>query len=67
MELKKAFAKYPVTRIFRVESSDDDQANWEAEPIDSVVLLGSEGFYIVKAKHILPNGIIQDCYIFSFR
>jgi hypothetical protein len=63
MKLIKALARYPGTRIFRVEHSEVDQANWEAEPIDSAVLLESEDFYIVKAKHILSNGAIQDCYM----
>ena len=64
MKLIKALAHYPEIHIFRVvEQSNDNQTNWEVEPLDWVVLQESEGFYIVKAKHILPNGIIQDCYI----
>ena len=64
MKLIKALSKYPEVRIFRVEDSDDDdQAEWDVEPIDSLVLQESEDFFIVKAKNILPDGTIQDCYI----
>jgi hypothetical protein len=64
MELIKAIRKYPKTLIFHViESGDDDQAKWEVEPVDSLVLLESEDLFIVKAKNILPNGVVQDCYM----
>ena len=64
MKLAAAIAQYPEIRIFRVsEDSDDNQRNWEVEPINSAVLLESEDFYIVKAKHILPDGAIRDCYM----
>lgn len=64
MKLAKALAKFPEVRIFRVEDSDnDDQAKWDVEPADSAVLLESENLFIVKAKNVLPDGTIQDCYI----
>jgi len=64
MKLAKALAKYPEIHIFRVEDSDDDhQANWDVKPTDFPVLLETEGFFIVKASNILPDGTIRDCYI----
>jgi tetratricopeptide (TPR) repeat protein len=64
MKLIKAIAKYPEIRIFRVKDSDNhNQAKWDVEPISAFVLSESNDFFIVKAKHILPTGIIQDCYL----
>jgi tetratricopeptide (TPR) repeat protein len=65
MKLIKALAEYPKTLIFRrVNHSDDaDEANMEVEPINSLILLESKDFFIVKAKNILANGIVKDCYM----
>jgi tetratricopeptide (TPR) repeat protein len=64
MKLTQALVKFPEVRIFRVEDTDDDdQTKWEVEPIDSPVLLEAESLFIVKAKHILLDGTIQDCYM----
>lgn len=64
MKLAKALAKFPEVLIFHVEDSDDDgQAKWDVEPVDSPVLLESESLFIVKAKNVLPDGTIQNCYI----
>lgn len=63
MKLAKALAKYTEVRVFRVEDSDDVEANWDVEPADSPVLVETENLFIVKAKNVLPDGTIQDCYI----
>ena len=64
MKLIQALAKLPEVRIFRIEDSDDDdQAKWDVEPVDFPVLLESEYFFILKAKNVLPDGTIKDCYI----
>jgi tetratricopeptide (TPR) repeat protein len=64
MRFVKALAKFPEARIFRVGGShDNDQTKWDVEPADSPVLLESENLFIVKAKNVLPNGTIKDCYI----
>ena len=64
MKLIKALAKFPEVRIFRVGDSDDDnQSEWDVEPIDSLVLPESENFFIVKAKNVVSDGVIRDCYI----
>jgi tetratricopeptide (TPR) repeat protein len=64
MKLIKALEKYPEIRIFRVKDSDNaNQAKWDVEPINALVLSKSNDFYIVKAKNILPDGTIRDCYI----
>jgi tetratricopeptide (TPR) repeat protein len=64
MKLIQALASYPNTRIFRVDhSEDDDQAKWDVEPIESTVLDESDDFFIVKAKNILPDGTVKDCYM----
>ena len=64
MKLIQALAMFPEFQIFRVEDSDDDdQEKWDVEPVNSPVLLESENFFILKAKNILPDGTIRDCYI----
>lgn len=64
MRLIQAVIAYPTIRIFRVADSDsDDQNEWDVEPADASTLSGEDGFFIVKAKHILPDGTLKDCYI----
>ncbi|MFZ6815155.1 tetratricopeptide repeat protein [Undibacterium sp. Rencai35W] len=64
MKLIQAFVECPETSIFRVIGSEDsDYSNWEVEPLTLDILMEEEGFYIVKAKNILPDGKVQDCYL----
>lgn len=73
MRLLDALLRHPDTPFFAryeglEEDTDDDlddPSNWEVEPIDAPILLESETsyFFIVRAKHILPDGTIHDCYI----
>ncbi len=64
MELLKALSEYPVVQIFRVLNDDhENQSNWDVEPIHSKILIENEGFFIIKAKNILLNKDIKDCYI----
>ena len=64
MKLIQAFVDCPETSIFRVIGSEDsDYSNWEVEPLNLDILMEEEGFYIVKAKNILPDGKVQDCYL----
>jgi tetratricopeptide (TPR) repeat protein len=69
MRLIDALIQYPTIPIFsRVEGPepcDDDIRDWEFEPIDAPVLRESDGsnFFIVKAKHVLPDRTIRDCYL----
>jgi tetratricopeptide (TPR) repeat protein len=64
MKLVKALAKFPETRIFCVEDSDDeDQTKWDVKPISARILPEAEGFFIVKGKNISQDGTIRDCYI----
>lgn len=64
MKLIEALAKFPETRIFHVKDSDSkDPANWDVEPVFSLILLESDGFFIVMAKNSLPDGTIRDCYM----
>jgi tetratricopeptide (TPR) repeat protein len=69
MRFLDALARYPEIPIF--ERIDEDQSNsknmhdWELNPVDAPVLLKSEvcDFFIVKAKQVLSDGTIRDCYI----
>lgn len=73
MRLTEALVTYPTIPIFaryegledEPDSDEDNPANWEVEPIDAPVLLLSESswFFIVRAKQVLPDGTINDCYI----
>ena len=72
MRLVDALTKYPHVPIFGriegLESDTDDEDDWFLEPIDAPVLMESEisQFFIVKAKNVLPDKTIQDCYIDVF-
>lgn len=69
MNLLKTLTQHPNIPIFGriegLESDCDDQDDLFLEPIESDVLRESEisWFFIVKAKHILPDRTIRDCYI----
>lgn len=60
----QAFVEYPETSVFRVIGSEDNEhSNWEVAPLTIDILMEEEGFFIVKAKNILPDGKVQDCYL----
>ncbi len=61
--LIEAVTGHPNARIFLVKEHVYDEPDWDVEPLDGTVLVADSGFYILKAKHILPDGTIQDCYI----
>src|SRR5580765_4155391 len=64
MRLIQAVIAYPTIRIFRVADSDSDDKNeWDVEPADASALSDEDGLFIVKAKNILPDGTIKNCYI----
>lgn len=64
MRLQEAIETHPEVRIFRVVDSDaDEKSEWEAQIADAPVLSQEDGFFILKAKNILPDGAIQDCYV----
>lgn len=69
MRFIDALARYPTIRFFGriegLEPESDDIRDWKLYPIDAPVLRESEisEFFIVKAKHLLPNGVICDCYL----
>ena len=64
MRLQEAIETHPDVRILRVIDSDGDQkSEWDVEIADAPVLSQEEGFFILKAKNILPDGTIRDCYI----
>jgi hypothetical protein len=66
MRLIDALTQHPAASIFAVLDTDpDDKSEWGVKPIDASVLTESEehDFFIVKAKNILPDGAVADCYI----
>ncbi len=64
MRLQEAIETHSKVRIFRVDNSDSDQkSEWDVQIADAPVLSEEDGFFILKAKNILPNGTIRDCYI----
>jgi tetratricopeptide (TPR) repeat protein len=64
MRLQEAIETHPDVRIFQVENSDSDQkGGWEVQIADAPVLSQENGIFILKAKNILPDGTIRDCYI----
>ncbi|MBI9051645.1 MAG: hypothetical protein JEZ00_19635 [Anaerolineaceae bacterium] len=63
MELIQALNDFPDIKIFRIESDNDELAKWDVEPIDSPILLESDDYYLVKAKNILPDGKVINCYM----
>lgn len=67
MKLINALLNHPSVPIFCVKDSENEnKAEWEVEPVNSKVLTESDtndDFYIVKAKNILEDKSIKDCYI----
>ncbi|MDA7504148.1 hypothetical protein N8553_04130 [bacterium] len=66
MKLVDALAQHLTTPIFAVlDSSAVDKSAWLVEPINDSVLTVSKkhDFFIVKAKNILPDRTVTDCYI----
>src|SRR5580765_4010924 len=64
MRLQEAIESHPEVRILRVLSSDGEQkSEWDVEIADAPILSQEDGFFILKAKNILPDGTIRDCYI----
>lgn len=69
MRIIDALTQHPEIPIFgRIEGLEpdtDDIRDWEVDLIDAPVLRESElsDFFIVKAKQVLPDGTIQDCYL----
>ena len=47
------------------ESEDEDILEGEFDPIDAPVLRESEisSLFIVRAKHVLPDGTVHDCFM----
>ena len=72
MQLKDTLSQYPHVPIFGriegLESDTNDEDDWFLEPIIAPILRESESsqFFIVKAKNVLPDGTIRDCYIDLF-
>jgi hypothetical protein len=64
MHLAEAIIAHPNVGIFRIANSDSDQkSEWDVQPADAPVLSEEEGSFFVKAKNILPDATIVDCYI----
>ncbi len=64
MKLIDALLNLPAVRILRIRVTDaDDPSGWQAEPIESPVLREEEGFFIVSARNILPDGAVLPCYM----
>ena len=66
MRLVDALTQHPEVSILAVLDSDaDDKSHWDVRPIDASILTESDehDFFIVKAKNVLPDGVVADCYI----
>ncbi len=66
MKLIDALSLHPRVSIFAVLNADaEDKSKWDVLPMKESVLAESEDhdFFIVKAKHIQPDGAVADCYI----
>jgi tetratricopeptide (TPR) repeat protein len=66
MRLIDALSNNPEVSVFAVlDSEADDTAEWDVEPVDGEVLRESEVdyYFVVKAKNILSDGTVRDCYI----
>lgn len=66
MRLLDALAQHPDVSVFAVLASDaDDKSEWDVKPLDGSILTESDehDFFIVKAKNILSDGTVADCYI----
>jgi hypothetical protein len=61
-----AVTSHPEANYFRVQDSEpSDPHEWELEPL-SVDLLSnteSDGYHVIKALNILPDGTTRECYI----
>jgi hypothetical protein len=66
MRLVDALTQHPDVPVFAVLKSDaDDKSEWDVKPLNASVLTESDehDFFIVKAKNILSDGTVADCYI----
>ena len=73
MELKHALFAQPDVSIYQVDREQDlaiDYLHWEITPIHAPTLAAEsvcdgilDGFFILKAAFVLPNGEIRDGYI----
>jgi hypothetical protein len=64
MRLTDALLGNPQVRIFRVtDSESEDKGQWEVTPADAPILSEQDGFFIVKAMNILPDGQVTECYV----
>lgn len=55
------FSKFSILEI--INDDEDNPSNWDVEPVDSQILNSRDGYFIVKAKNILPSKEIVECYI----
>jgi hypothetical protein len=56
----------PDALIFRIlNGNHDDPRDWDLEPLPGNVLAEAEtdGFYILAAFHVLPDGSVTNCYM----
>ncbi len=66
MRLIEALTMHPTVNIFVVLDSDSDtKSDWVVKPVYEDVLNESESnhFFILKAKNVLPDATVKDCYI----
>ena len=63
MKLHEAFNRSEFNILEIINDDDENPTNWVVEPVDFPTLKGEDGFFIVKAKNILPSEEIIDCYI----
>jgi tetratricopeptide (TPR) repeat protein len=66
MRLVDALTQHPDVPVFAILESDaDDISEWDVKPLNASVLTESDehDFFIVKAKNILSDGTVADCYI----
>ena len=66
MRLLDALTEHPDIPIFAVlDSGSGDKSQWDVKAIDASVLAVSDeyDFFIVKAKNVLADAAVTDCYM----
>ena len=64
MRLQEAIIANPTVRIFRVDKlGERPEENGTLNQWTPQFLREQDGFFIIQAKNILPDGSIRDCYI----
>jgi hypothetical protein len=59
-----AVTRFPNALVFAVEDQESGTPeDWLLRPMPNLTVPSGEGFYILRAKHVLGKGHARDCYV----